>query len=781
MNPRFARLLTTSVIAAVMAWLSLVSWRGLVAESGRFLSPAFTGAMLVAIVGALGRWKIGRWYLVLPLQLVVLLSWLHHRLSGIDGLAGWVPTPSGLGHLTDVVVDGARDVNTYASPVAAEHAAAPGYLLVVSMLVVLGVDLLGCGLRRTPWAGLPVVVALTVPISVLDAGLSPILFVLIALLFVLLLASDEVERVGAWAQLPDRGQPHDSSGRVDATTTVRAAATRIGLVTALGALVLPLLIPVADGLIGRGNGPGDGRGNNDPVRLVNPLVDLHRDLVRQDHVPLLTARTDDTETGYLRLTALDSFDGRRWKPSERDLPAANKADGDLPRPQGLNIGATGRAADWQLSLLPGFRTSWLPAPYPLTSLRPDAGDWRYDDRTMDFANVDDNTPVGIGYQLTAFHPEIDPDALDASPPAGAGLRVPMTRLPKSLPAVVSDIAEQVTRTGSTEYEKAVLLQSWFRNDGGFAYSLTPDTGSSTGALVRFITTDKVGYCEQFAAAMAIMARSLDIPARVVVGFLSGEEQDDGSILYTSDALHAWPELYFSGTGWVRFEPTPGARTGLPPEWTQRQSSVTPTAQPTPTAPATDRLPTQRPTTDTAATEASTGGNSGNQLAWSVALVLLLLLTLIPGLLRRRQRARRLRAPGSPPDAFALALWTELLASADDLGVMLPETRSIRRVAAAISEWVGTAPADDLDDLSDLVRFVERARYGRAFDVDETTSQRMAGIVQTWSVHLGGSVARWRRWAAAVLPRSILVRRQPTIEGQEQPISQPVGTGTGEIR
>ena len=83
-------------------------------------------------------------------------------------------------------------------------------------------------------------------------------------------------------------------------------------------------------------------------------------------------------------------------------------------------------------------------------------------------------------------------------------------------------------------------------------------------LAAFVTNDRVGYCEQFAAAMAAMGRVLGIPSRVVVGFLDGTTQEDGRILYTSDDRHAWPEMYFTGVGWVRFEPTPGSRAGATP-------------------------------------------------------------------------------------------------------------------------------------------------------------------------------------------------------------------------
>jgi transglutaminase-like putative cysteine protease len=781
MNRRLLPLVSVTVVAAALAWFSLWSWRGLIAEPHRFLIQALVGTVLVAVTGVLGRWRLRHWYLVLPIQLFVVFLWLQQRLSGRGGLMAWIPTPAGIAHAARVVVNGAQEVNTYPSPVTPHHVNAAGYLVAVAMLVVLGVDLLACGLRRAPWAGLPVVVALTVPISVLDQGLSAFVFLLTALLFVLLLATEESDRVRAWAQQPERGR-RDSATVVDSSSSVRSAALRVGLITAAGALILPVLVPVTHGFLGNGNGAGDGPGRHDPIKLVNPIIDLHRDLISQNHVPLLNVRTDDRDPGYVRLTVLDEFDGTHWKPSERNLPAANRAGGALPRPPGLTVNAPGTSAEWTLELTPEFHTAWLPAPYPLTALRPADGDWRFDARTMDFANVDDHTPVGLAYTLTAFHPAIDPADLDSAPQAPRALVKAMTALPGKIPPVVEDTARTVTESGTTAYQKAVLLQDWFRRSGGFVYSLTPDTGSATDALVRFITTDKVGYCEQFAAAMAIMARSLGIPARVVVGFLAPEDAGyagAGTYLYTSDALHAWPEIYFPGSGWVRFEPTPSTRTGRAPAWTVPAARPTTSASPTPTSTSTDLLPAHAPTPENrTSTPASRQGGS-TAAAWGVALLVLLLVGLIPGLVRRRQRHRRLRpAPSRPADAVALGLWTELLATADDLGIVTPEARSVRRVAHALAAWVGTGVVE-IGRLDELVTFVERARYGRAFIVEPSVLAEMEGVVRQWSELLRDSVSGGRRIVAKVAPRSVWMRRDAADLGID--LNTPQQVGAGEVR
>src|SRR5690606_36499419 len=70
-----------------------------------------------------------------------------------------------------------------------------------------------------------------------------------------------------------------------------------------------------------------------------------------------------------------------------------------------------------------------------------------------------------------------------------------------------------------------------------------------------------GDCEQFAASMALMARIIGIPSRVAMGYTPGSEVRPGEWVVRSRDAHAWPELYFQGTGWVRFEPTPAGVAG----------------------------------------------------------------------------------------------------------------------------------------------------------------------------------------------------------------------------
>jgi transglutaminase-like putative cysteine protease len=781
MTRRFGSRLGVATLAAATAWVALWSWGGLVENPGRFLSPALLGVVLVVAVGATGRTLRWPWYAVLPAQLAVVLLWLDHRYAGADAWAGWVPTPTSIAAVSTRIHDGAVAVNTFASPVSAEHTEVYAYLLATSMLVVLSTDLLACGLRRVPWAGLPVIVTLTVPISVLDASLSWLVFVLTGLLFMMLLATEETERVLGWGRsIAGRGERIDSLDQVVNGSSVRGAAFRIGMLTAAGALVLPIFVPVTSGLLKGGNGPGNGTGDGESVTLRKPIADLRRDLIARDHIPLVEARTT-ADPSYLRVTVLDQFNGVEWLPSARRLAKSNNADGTLPGAPGLSPTTPGTEATWQLQLDAGFQTSWLPTPYPTRSIDVNRGDWRYDLRTLDIASVDKPNTAGLSYTLTGFTPDWSALRMQQAlspPPEISG---PMTAVPGNRPAVINRIAEEVTAGASTDYDRMVQLQNWFRNTGGFSYSLNQAPGSGIAQLARFITTDKTGYCEQFAAAMAVMARTLGVPARVVVGFLAPEKLPDGSYRYTSDDLHAWPEMYFGGSGWVKFEPTPAARTGNnPPAWTtgvgQQPTTTAPSASAAPTT-ADTKAPRKRPV----ASGQGSSSTSGSQVAaWTVGVLLVLMLLLLPALVRTRQRRRRLgdfRLGPRTDEAQVLAdgAWAELCATARDLGISLPLRRSVRDIAAVLEPFAMTV-RDPLQRLDDLVHFVERARYGRPFTIDPATRQLVVEAVETWTAVLTDSVPAPRAWFARVFPRSVFDRSAPPMFERQVELA-----GIGEVR
>jgi transglutaminase-like putative cysteine protease len=124
---------------------------------------------------------------------------------------------------------------------------------------------------------------------------------------------------------------------------------------------------------------------------------------------------------------------------------------------------------------------------------------------------------------------------------------------------VADLAVKVTEGAENNYEKADALANYLRRDPSFSYSTTAGVPPSDADLVDFFLFDpelgRSGYCQYFASAMVMMARSLGLPARLAAGFAPGERQDDNTFLVREANAHAWAEIYFPGYGWEIFEST----------------------------------------------------------------------------------------------------------------------------------------------------------------------------------------------------------------------------------
>ena len=616
--------------------------------------------------------------------------------------------------------------------------------------MLLSIDVLAMGVRKPPLVALPLLVTLSIPVSILSGSIALPVYIGTALLFLRLVATEHIDRFDSWARETRSG-----------TKPVYGTLWSVSIVAVVASLLVAPFVPVADLLDDTpgGSGPG-GASSGYHLTSVNPFIRLRRDLVEKTHTPLVYAETEARSTSYLRTTVLDRFTDDEWRPSPRALPSDNRADGVFPNPPGLAPGVGGAEDKWSFEFAPNFSSLWLPLPYPIRELDID-GSWRYDARTLDVAFVGGGQPQGLEYSATSFTPSVTAKLLesaDKQPPVR--IEAPMTAVPDILPDVIRTRARQVTRDAEGDFAKAVALQDWFRTSGGFRYSLEQRSGSGMDLLAAFVTNDRVGYCEQFAAAMAAMGRVLGIPSRVVVGFLDGTTQESGRILYTSDDRHAWPEMYFTGVGWVRFEPTPGSRAGATPSWT-RQSAETAAPTDGPSDAASEQS-APRPEDSAVDTQAD-----GDRLlpipAWPVAaLLVLLVLGLAPALVRALLRRRRLSS--ADPVHLAEGAWAELRATALDLGLDWPEQRSPREQARSVVDQV-PAEDGDLQSLEGLLVRVERGRYGpvRRPDsgvgtLDPELRSRTVDTVESWRRAMADSVQRERGWRGRIWPMSLVRRR-----------------------
>ena len=131
------------------------------------------------------------------------------------------------------------------------------------------------------------------------------------------------------------------------------------------------------------------------------------------------------------------------------------------------------------------------------------------------------------------------------------------RLPASLDPRIPRLAQQISGAAGNNYDKALALETYLRTH--FDYTLQLSRTVPHDPLANFLFERKQGHCEYFASSMAVMLRSLGIPARIVNGFRTGEFNDLTSqyVIRASNA-HSWVEAFFPGYGWIDFDPTPGA-------------------------------------------------------------------------------------------------------------------------------------------------------------------------------------------------------------------------------
>ena len=422
---------------------------------------------------------------------------------------------------------------------------------------------------------------------------------------------------------------------------------------------IPLLIPTFDlaRLPGVGGEGGDGR----TVSIDNPLTDMKRDLdPNSPDIPAVRVTTTADAPRYLRHAVLTEFSDITWRPGVHTFGGDQEATGPLPPPVGLSLAIPTTTVQWQLEYQEGFDSNWLPTPMRLAAI--EAGpEWGYDLETLDFHTFDDGADTaGTSYSLTELDVDIDANLLALATGVAGPLRERFTELPSDLTPLVDELAREVTAGLNTQYDQAVALQRWFRTE--FEYSLDRASGSGGDALEKFLApTGRVGYCEQFASAMAVMARSLRIPARVAVGFLSADPvpgQADVWEFSTRD-LHAWPELYFEGVGWVIFEPTPAEQTGRAPGYTHHTGAgpdPTETSNtsnvPTTTAPVRDPNESEAPTPEETESQQQEDDESLLLPVLGISagvLVILVILALTPGWLRRRRTAARWAAATDPAE------------------------------------------------------------------------------------------------------------------------------------
>jgi TgpA N-terminal domain/Transglutaminase-like superfamily/Domain of unknown function (DUF4129) len=654
-------------------------------------------------------------------------------------------------------------------------------------LVAIMVDVLAVRMRRPAAAGLPLLVLFSVPVaSNLKnfSGLQIFTFAAGMAGFLTLLSTASRDRLRMWGQLVTFRylQRGDETGIGPDTRDLAASGRRIGLAAVCLAVSIPILLPSmhAHNVFGTSTGGGGHFGAGSSGGL-NVMQAVQRDLQEKKPVQVLTYQTTlaAPTSQYLQEYVLNYSAGRdAWLPDLSGTVATQRLTADNALPYAVPGQLAGaRVATVQTTItlsrnqVATGESAFLPAPYAPVKLSAGTPGWSELPGTLMLFNPS-GQPDGLQYTVTSSEPQptkANLQAATANPPGSITNQYGSYNGPDA--TRLGAIAHQRTARATTQLQAALELQDWFLA-GGFKYSLTPHLPTSHW-LLAFLTTDRRGYCQQFAWAFAVLARLLGIPSRVAVGYTGGVAGPHGTWRVTTADAHAWPELYFAGEGWLRFEPTPHGARG------QGQGTATVPAYATGSAGGGLSAPSPGGATGggaaggsqanaarglntfqrlepggTAAANAPIG--SGTWLA-IVIPVLVLLLVLAPATARRLTRRRRWLA-ASTDAATAAAAWRELTDDLTDYGLARAPGETPRALARRLTEEATLDPP-----AARALRRVVRAEELAAYAARAESGDGLAADVTRVRRAIAAAAPRSRRIRAWLLPASTLSTAQEGLQ------------------
>ncbi|MDQ3627623.1 MAG: DUF3488 and transglutaminase-like domain-containing protein [Actinomycetota bacterium] len=768
---------------ALLATLGTCLSLGPLIEDRRYLVHAGGLLVLAVLTGATLRGLHVHRPLVFLVQVV-----LAAELAVLAYTDSRLPTPTAIGEIRDGYVRFAENAQLYTAPMPSDASATMSMALII---VVLGlvVDLIGVTYRRVPLLGLVFLLVYMVPVAQLAGDVSVFAFIPGAAAFVFLLAADERERLTHWGhQIAMSGRVwSQGSAEVD-DSGLRQSRYRIGFGAVALAALLPFVVPSVDPqILFDGGSGGELDGRNGGVDVENPVLDMRRNLSQTTDEVLLRIQTDDPEPGYLRLAALDRFTGDEWTVGFRPTDDAADTTGALPGAPGQVASVLSVGREYEVQVTDALRSDWLPVVYSPARVEVE-GEWLVDPTHVDIRRDDgQDDSSGLRYSFRSTVSDPTQDQLQFAPDAPSAL-AQFTTLPSGFSPEIRELTAQVTGNTTNGFSKALALQQYFRDPANFEYDLAQADDGENGeeAIEDFLLNTQVGYCEQFASAMALMARVEGIPSRVAIGFLRPSDSRDGWQEFRGQDMHAWPELYFEGVGWVRFEPTPASQGATAPNFDTGgpdDPSATPTETLDPNDTQTTRVqqdPFQPNRDDDPA--AGLGDDAGLWGAIRIVLPGLLLLgalAVLPRALREMRRRRRWSGATSPV-AAAEAAWSELRDSMVDLRLPWDDRDTPRHLGRALRVRIDerrrapviTGPTTEqaVQALNTLVVAVEQGRYARTAAAVSGLRQAERTVVEAITDTRTPSVRRRSTW----LPRSVL--RRP---GADRSASRARGHAPGE--
>lgn len=746
-------------------------------------------------------YRLKAWLVVLLNAAAALVAIV--RVATPETTGYFLPTTESFSVLTERLDSAQRLIRTGVEPVVPEA----GVIVIVMLVLWMAGVMLSWGLLRGhPYVALLPPLVLSLQFATMDRRPTDpfTIAAFVALVALVIFAVTRDERVQTSGRMAPRG------ARTPATIRPGPAAAGVLGLTIAGSLVVVGVVGDSvpdDGLLDwrvDSGLPSDVYGGS---LSYNPFVDIRQKLVRGSEAEAFYATIDGptpVDQVYFRFTTLERYDGGQFR-ADGD---SELRDFDDPTWQDPNHAFAGPTQPLRAQVqIERLVQEWLPAPAvpvaveslsgefaPYLEFRPEDGAILYRNRTshgMSYA-VDARIPqpdinvlatdqrtaqLSVTFRAALEDPRIA-DELIPTPTAGPVRPEPpnaavFLELPDNDPnariAQIRALAVDQTAGLETDFERGLALEAFLRT---FDYSTDIDPGHSAQNVADWLLDPnspsyRTGYCENFSTAMAVMARTLGIHSRVVLGFTPGDRTELPNTVAVRDRnAHAWVELWMPSQGWVRFDPTP-----RPDDVNPSTSRLTeerldfalapyldvevpePTDTPGGTEPILPVVPPTLFPTDpgSSAQPASGGAEVPSWLVWvlgAIGLIVLLLATVpVFKVLAHRRRIRQLR------NGDITSAWEDIVLRLGDLGRPIAASRTPAEIAGDVDET-----------MEPLAAVYGRALYGPPGGIAAGDIAVAEKSLRATRARLAATTTRARRlrsWYRASLPGRPRSRRVKT--------------------
>jgi hypothetical protein len=517
--------------------------------------PAAIGAVVIGLgIAAVSAWR--RWGILIIAGLTLAAYFVFGGALALPytTIAGFIPTIDTLQRLAVGTITSWKQLLTTVAPVAASdgHLIVPFLLLLVTSVLT---GSLALRLRHGGWALIPAGVAVMFGIALgVPSPAAPIaqgaVFALVSVGWLSLrqIWAPQNAAVSVSEIDPARAS-HMRWRRIGAGAAVLVVATGAGVATSAIAQPYEPRHVFRDTIIP----PFDIREYPSPLQS-------YRKVVRDDSEHTLFTVQGLPEGSRVRLAAMDDFNGQVYNVSD----AGNGSSGAFTPLRGnMSVDAEGDRVTVKVEI-GEYDDVWIPITGQVNEFSY-TGDRAEELRRSTYFNESSATAIstiplakGDTYTLETTIP-VERDDADLAKAEFGSVTMPKQ---SNVPEELASLAAEQTEDAETPIEKVAALETFLAEGGFFSHGLQNEVISRAGHTSERITTliggdQMIGDDEQYAVAMTLLARELDIPARVVMGFYPDEEDAaETTFAASGEDVHAWVEVNFAGHGWVAFDPTP---------------------------------------------------------------------------------------------------------------------------------------------------------------------------------------------------------------------------------